>query len=77
MSAALNVAKYVEPTDLLPELTGNSLRDYLSGWFCSVLECCCQCMRHQHQLRGNSTCYFRPAIVVLIYADALAVLHAL
>ena len=33
MSAALNVTKYVEPTDVLPEPAGNSLRDYLSGWF--------------------------------------------
>jgi hypothetical protein len=29
MSAVLNVTKYVERTDLLPEPAGNSLRDYL------------------------------------------------
>jgi hypothetical protein len=33
MSAAVNVTKYVERTDILPEPVGNSLRDYLSGWF--------------------------------------------
>jgi hypothetical protein len=33
MSAALNVTKPAERTGLLPEPAGNSLRDYLSGWF--------------------------------------------